>query len=305
MMSDSQRVEAPVVLEELGIRYGRRRVIDSVSLRVEPGQVYALLGRNGEGKSSLVRCLLGWQRPSEGRAQLLGQEAWAGRDAAMNRVGVVQESPEIPRQMKVGEALRFCGALHAVWDEKGVLSRLSKAGVPLEANAGTLSKGQRAQLALALALGHRPELLVLDDPTLGLDAVARRTFYETLVTELADRGVAVLLTTHDLAGVEGVADRVGILRDCRLILDEALETMKHRVRRMRWKGAGPSEGLLKELQVLRREEAPWGGEALVAGYREESLARFGDGEAQAWDVESVALEDAFIALVDGNREVRA
>lgn len=294
---------SPVQLEGLGVRYGRHRVLEGVSLGVAPGQVYALLGRNGAGKSSLVRCLLGWQQPSEGRAALFGEEAWTRRTALMARVGVVQESPAAPPKMSVGEILAFCASLYPRWDGAAVEARVARADISLKEAAGTLSKGQRAQLALALALGHGPELLVLDDPTLGLDAVARRAFFETLVLELADRGVAVLLTTHDLAGVEGVADRVGILAAGHLKLDEDLEALKGRFRRLRWTGQGPSEEALASLKVLRQDHGTFGGEALVGGFDPGTWARVPGSDA--WEVEPVALEDAFIALVDGSKEVRA
>lgn len=292
---------SPLALAGVGIAYGKRRILDDVSFRVEPGQVYALLGRNGTGKSSLVRCMLGMQSPTEGRARLFGEDAWTVRHEAMNRVGVVQESPDAPPRMRVDEVVAFCRKLHERWDNSAVIERLEGAGIALDARFGSLSRGQKSQVSLALALGHRPELLVLDDPTLGLDAVARRAFFESLVGELADHAVAVLLTTHDLAGIEGVADRVGILRDGRLEIDEPMETLKARTRRVRWGALRPKFGNAK---VLREEGSPWGGEAIVLADSEgafEPLVHAGDG---AVEVEPIALEEAFIALVDQTHEVR-
>lgn len=292
---------SPLTLEGVGVIYGKCHILEDVSLRVEPGQVYALLGRNGAGKSSLVRCMLGMQYPTEGHASLFGEDAWTSRRQAMNRVGVVPESPDAPPRMRMDEVVAFCRNLHARWDDSAVAERLKRAGIALDAKFGCLSRGQKSQVSLALALGHGPELLVLDDPTLGLDAVARRGFFESLVGELADRKVAVLLTTHDLEGVEGVADRVGILRNGRLDIDEPMETLKSRLRRIRWGAARPK---LDGMKVLREEQSAWGGEAIVMADSQATFETLMRPIEDGLELESVALEEAFIALVDKNHEVR-
>ncbi len=218
---------APVLaLERVTVRYGRTTALESVSFEVPQGSVFALLGRNGAGKSSAVRCLLGQRRPEAGRALILGKDAWKNRAEALARTGVVPEEPDMPPAMTADALVRFSSRLYARWDGRAVLERLERFGVPRSVPAGRLSKGQRAQLALALALGHSPEVLVLDDPTLGLDALARRDFFGELIGELADRGLTVLLTSHDLAGVERIADRVAVLNRGRIVLDDSLETLK-------------------------------------------------------------------------------
>jgi ABC-type multidrug transport system ATPase subunit len=188
--------------------------------------VYALLGRNGVGKSSLLRCLLGQQRASTGVARLFGRDSWRSRQSLMERVGYVPEEPDAPPELNARELALFCGRLNVRWDQPAVLARLERFQVPLATAFRSLSKGQKGAVMLALALGHDPELLLLDDPTLGLDVVARRAVFGELIGELADRSTTVLLTTHDLAGVEGVADRVGILHGSRLVLDGELEALK-------------------------------------------------------------------------------
>jgi ABC-2 type transport system ATP-binding protein len=216
----------PIAVERLTVRYGRQTALDDVSLRVPRGAVYALLGRNGAGKSSLIRCLLGQQRPQGGRTALHGLDSWRHRPRTMLRTGVVPEEPDAPPGMTVPRIVRFCGRLYPSWDATAVEARLRRFEIPLGVPFGRLSKGQKGLVSLALALGHGPELLILDDPTLGLDVAARKSLYEEVVADLADRGTTVLLTTHDLAGVEGIADRVGILRSGRLVLDDTLEALK-------------------------------------------------------------------------------
>jgi ABC-2 type transport system ATP-binding protein len=212
----------------MSIRYGRTRVIDDVSFAVPAGCVYALLGRNGAGKSSLVRCLVGQQRATAGHAVLFGRDAWRDRAGLMPRVGLVPEEPDAPPELSPARLLALTGRLYARWDEAGTRERLRRFAIPMETPFARLSKGQKGAVQLALALGHAPELLILDDPTLGLDVVARDQVFGEIIGELADRGTTVLVTTHDLAAIEGIADRVGVLCDGRLVLDEPLEAMKER-----------------------------------------------------------------------------
>ena len=287
---------APLRVEDLSVRYGPRTALDAVTFAVVPGSVYALLGLNGAGKSTLVRCLLGQQRPGAGRALLLERDVWRHRAELLGDVGVVSEQPDAPPALSAREIARFCSRVHRRWDGPGFEERLRRFGVPLDLAFGRLSKGQKGQVALSLALAPSPELLVLDDPTLGLDPRARRAVFEELIGELAERGTTVFLTTHELAAVEGIADRVGILRDGRLLVDEDLEALKARFRRLRW--TQPGEGLEKALHAfspVALARRAWGLEVIVSRFDEDAWARCsGPGAAE---VEAIRLEDLFLALV--------
>jgi ABC-2 type transport system ATP-binding protein len=201
-------------------------VLGGVDLRAPRGSVYALLGRNGAGKSSLLRVLLGERPPSGGRVRLLGEDPWVHRAVLMERVGVVPEQPGAPPEMTAAQLAIFCARLHARWDAAAVSKRLARFEVPAHRPFGRLSKGQKGAVMLSLALGHAPELLLLDDPTLGLDVVARDAVFREVIADLADRGTTVFITTHDLRAIEGVADRVAILHEGRLALEGELETLK-------------------------------------------------------------------------------
>jgi ABC-2 type transport system ATP-binding protein len=217
---------ALVETQGLAVRYGRTRVLEDVSLAVPPGCVFALLGRNGSGKSSLLRVLLGERPPSAGRVRLLGEDPWRKRAALMAEVGVVPEEPGAPPEMTARQLSAFCGRLHARWDHAVVSERLSRFEVPDDRPFGRLSKGQKGAVMLSLALGHRPRLLLLDDPTLGLDVVARDAVFREVIGELADRGTTVFVTTHELRAIEGIADQVAILHAGRLVLAGSLEALK-------------------------------------------------------------------------------
>ena len=293
----------PIRLDTLTVRYGRTVACRDVSFSVAPGAVYALLGRNGAGKSSLIRCLLGQQKPTAGHAQLFGEDSWTTRRRAMERIGVVPEEPDAPPAMNARELSEFCRRIYPRWDSAAVASRLERFGVPAATPFGRLSKGQKGEVLLALALGHSPALLVLDDPTLGLDVVARRALSEEIVGELADRGTTVFLTTHDLSGFEGIATRVGILKEGRLVVDEELEALKARFRRIRYANRMTETRTefgneLDAFEALRVQVRGWGIDAIVTNFEEPAFERFRamDGVENA-SAEALSLEEIFVALV--------
>lgn len=302
--SVAQSAAAPALAEARGltIRYGKTTAADDVSFAIEPGAVYALLGRNGAGKSSIVRCLLGEQKPSSGETRLFGRDSWKERARCLARVGVVPEEPDAPPTMTALEIAAFCRSLYPSWDAESVARRLSRFGVPTRVPFGRLSKGQKGQVLLAMALAPRPDLLVLDDPTLGLDVVARRAFWEELVDDLAERGTGVFVTTHDLGSVEGIATRVGILKKGRLVLDEDVETLKSRFRRIRY-GNRITEtrteygNELDAFDAVHVQVRGWGIDAVVSDWAEEKFDRFRrmDGVDGA-ETSAMSLEEIFLAV---------
>ncbi|HET7290945.1 MAG TPA: ABC transporter ATP-binding protein [Vicinamibacteria bacterium] len=295
-MSDEAAV---LSIEGLVVRYGSRTVLDGVSFEVPRGSVFALLGRNGAGKSSLIRCALGQQRAAGGAARLFGRDAWASRAEAMARVGVVPEEPDAPTDMSARELLAFCGPLYPRWDDGAARSRLERSGVPADVPFGRLSKGQKGTVMLALALAPAPELLILDDPTLGLDAVARRALYDELIGDLADRGTTALVATHDLDGIEPIADRVAILHGARLVVNESLDALKGRYRRIRCGGSNGSFSWAP-FSATSAADRDWGREAIVSDFTEERfeafVARSGSSNVE---VGALSLEEVFLCLAGG------
>jgi ABC-2 type transport system ATP-binding protein len=295
--------EAVVKLDGLTIRYGKLTAVEDLSLQVAKGGVYGLLGRNGSGKSSTVRCLLGQQRANAGRARILGFDSWKERRRAMERVGVVPENPDVPLETTADQIERFMARVTPFWRSANYFGRLESFGVPRKSRFSRLSKGQQRQLALALALAGSPRLLVLDDPTLGLDAVARRKLYEELVGELADRGTTVFLTTHDLAGIEGIADQVGVLKEGALLVNEPLEVLKARYCRLIWAATDnvPRQRIengLRHLGVVSTAV----NEAVVEKFSEFGFDRFRqEAPVDVTRIESLSLEEIFILLCGEER----
>jgi ABC-2 type transport system ATP-binding protein len=280
-----------VDIRNLTVRYGRTVAVDNVSIEAGRGMVYALLGRNGAGKSSIIRCLLGQRRADAGEARLFGEDAWSHRANLMQRVGVVSEESDAPPEMTVASLARFCRSLYARWDQGAFESRMRTFGVPMAKRFGALSKGQKRQVSLALALAMSPDLIVLDDPTLGLDVVARKSLFEEVIGELADRGISVFLTTHDLAGVETFADRVGILQRGRLVLDEDVDALKARFRRIRF-AARPAA-----IEPVALRSWGSGAEAIVSDYDDIAYERY---RAAAAEIAPMTLEEIFVAVAGEN-----
>ena len=288
--------DVAIELSDIKVRYGRKVAVDSVTMQIPKGSVYALLGRNGAGKSSLVRCLLGQLRPDHGVARILGEDAWKRRAQLMQRVAVVSEESDAPPEMSVAALSRFCASLYEKWDQESLEARLRTFDIPLNSRFGSLSKGQKKQVSLALALAMSPEVIVLDDPTLGLDVVARKSLFEEVIADLADRGTTMLVTTHDLAGIEMFADRVGILRNGQLVLDEEVEALKSRFRRIRF----PIQpAALETVQLNAAQVKRWGNgsEAVVSNYDDLAYERLrGTAGFGASEVSAMTLEEIFIAV---------
>ena len=284
---------AAISADRVTIRYGRKVAVDDVTLSIERGSVYALLGRNGAGKSSFVRALLGQQLPDSGAIRLFSEDVWRRRDTLMERVGIVPEDADTPPDMRVEDLVRFWSWLYSRWNGTMFNERMRRFAIAPRTRFGDLSKGQKKQVALAMALATSPELLVLDDPTLGLDVVARKSLFEEVISEMADRGITVFITTHDLGGVETIADRIGILKSGRLVLDEELEAMKARFRRVRF-AARPvalANGSLATANVRA-----WGSgtEAVVTNFDDLAMERFGNADVA--EVAPMSLEEIFIAV---------
>jgi len=296
---DMESKPAVVQFDGLTVRYGSMIAVDGLTTAIGPGQVYAFLGRNGAGKTSLVRCLLGIQKPNGGAVKVFGRDVWVHRHELMAKIGVVPEEPDAPPDMTTEQLVRFCSRLYPRWNEASVNERIRRSGAAVKTPFGRLSKGQKRQILLALALAHGPEILILDDPTLGLDVVARKELFEELIADLADRGTTVVITTHDLAGIEGIADRIGILKGGSLVLDEDVETLKSRFRRIRFgtPAAAAVEGNLQNLKAVGLKR--WGGgmEAVVTNFDELAMERFRtSSEVREVEITPMSLEEIFIAV---------
>lgn len=212
------RATPAVSCKELVVRYGRRTAVDRVSFTAERGKVLCILGPNGAGKTSTVECLEGYRRPASGSARVLGMDPVADRRAVVGRIGVMLQRGGVYPMLGPRRALRlFASYYERPEDPEALLDLVRLRGV-----AGTpwrhLSGGEQARLSLALALVGRPDVLLLDEPTAGVDPEGRLGVRE-VIRDLRDRGACVLLTTHELGEAEGLADRVLVLVGGRIVAE--------------------------------------------------------------------------------------
>ena len=219
--------------------FGRTCGVDGVTLAVPRGSVFALLGRNGSGKSTLVRMLLGLLPPTRGSAAVLGDDCRRLSPATRGRVGYVAEGHPLIDRMRVRDLVAFQRHFYPAWDAAAFDAVLGPFGLTARTRAGDLSRGQRAGLSLALVLATRPELLVMDDPALGLDPVARRTLLEAMILVTRDAGHTILFTSHELADVERVADHLAVMDAGVLRVSAPVDAFRDRVVRTAVSFAGP------------------------------------------------------------------
>jgi ABC-2 type transport system ATP-binding protein len=284
--------DAVIETRDLTKDYGGFRALDGLSLAVPRGAVFGLLGRNGAGKTTAIRLLMGLLRPTRGESKVLGGLPGDGDEARMARIGYVSESMEIPPWMTVGEAARFCRGLTPGWDDEYQERLHDSLAIPAEAVVGHLSAGQKRKAGLLLALAPRPELLILDEPASSLDTVVRREFLEQAVELLTDAGTTIFYSSHILSDVERIADHVGILSLGRLLLSSRLDDLLESARRVRVTGAPAGYEPPGTVRSQRLGE-----EMLftVLGWGEEPAAGLPEG-AKAEPM-PIGLEDLFIDLV--------
>ncbi len=212
--------------------YGSKCVVDGLGLQIPRGTVYGFLGRNGAGKSTAIKMLLGMVHPTRGSAAVLGEDAAELSPDTRSRIAYLAEGHPIYRWMTIRDAMRFTRAFYPQWNQTLLDQILEHFELSPRQKIRRLSNGQRAQISLALAVAPDPELLILDDPTIGLDTVVRRDFLESLIQIIQRQGRTILFSSHILADVERVANRIGILVDGVLRVDCPTDHFKQAVRKI-------------------------------------------------------------------------
>ena len=202
---------AAIETEHLDLHYGHRRALNALSLRIPHGGIHAIVGANGAGKSSLFRILLGFQSPTGGRARILGKDSDTLTAADRGRIGFVNEEHSLPAWLRVREVTAMQRRLYPRWDEQRYRSIVGHFHVDPAQRVRELSRGERAGVNLAMALAQQPELLILDEPTLGLDVVARRAFLEAVLRAVDASDCTIVYCSHQMEEIERLADNLIIL----------------------------------------------------------------------------------------------
>jgi len=223
----------PVVeINQVSRRFGAKLALDNVSLTIPTGCVLGLVGENGAGKTTLIKHILGLLRAESGKVSVFGLNPAERCVEVLGRIGYLSEEPDLPGWMRVRELLRYVQAFYPAWDERYAESLREQFAIDPNERVRALSKGQRARVGLIAALAYRPALLVLDEPSSGLDPVVRRDILTAIIRTIADEGRTVLFSSHLLSEVERVSDRIAMLKAGRIVFSGDLTDVKqsyHRV----------------------------------------------------------------------------
>jgi ABC-2 type transport system ATP-binding protein len=304
MKNDALTTAGPVVeIRNLSRRFGSTDALSDVQLQVPRGVVFGLVGANGAGKTTLIRHIMGLLRAELGVVSVFGMDPVSNPSSVLSRIGYMSEVSELPEWMSVHELIRFTRAFYPNWDDSYAESLRKTFELDDTKVVQSLSKGQRARLALLLAVAHRPELLVLDEPSSGLDPLVRRDILRAIIRTISDDGRTVLFSSHLLDEVERVADHVAIIEHGHIIQNDSLDSLKGRFHQavfhfgttrtappradtfFNWQGGG------------RRWSAIFQGEADEA---EKLSAQF---DAEVVELATPSLNEIFVALV-GSRNLR-
>ena len=204
--------EAVIQLNEVTRRFGAKMALDNITLSIERGSVFGLVGENGAGKTTLIRHVLGLLRAQQGSVRAFGLNPVDYPREVLSRIGYLSEDRDLPNWMTVAQLLRYSQAFYSGWDEKFAEDLCSQFELEAKQQIKHLSRGQRARAGLVVALAHRPDLLILDEPSSGLDPIVRRDILSAIIRTVADEGRTVLFSSHLLEEVERVADSVAIIR---------------------------------------------------------------------------------------------
>jgi ABC-2 type transport system ATP-binding protein len=204
--------DAPVIeTDALELRYGRKVALNRLTLSIPRGRIHAIVGANGAGKSSLFSVLLGFTAPTAGSARILGRDCAALTAADRARIGFVNEEHSLPGWLRVDEVVAMQRRQHPNWNESRYREIVGHFNVLPAQRVRELSRGERAGVNLAMALAQQPELLILDEPTLGLDVVAKRAFLETVLSSVDDTGCTIVYCSHQMEEIERLADNLVVL----------------------------------------------------------------------------------------------
>jgi ABC-type multidrug transport system ATPase subunit len=283
-------MEIVLETERLGKRYRSKWALRDCSLELPAGRITALVGPNGAGKSTLLHLAVGLLRPDDGAVRVFGATPY-GNTEILSDIGFVAQDTPLYRDFTAAELVTMGGKLNRRWDGELARSRLAQLGIPPGQPVGKLSGGQRAQVALALALAKRPRLLLLDEPIASLDPLARREFLQSLMGSVAETGTSVLLSSHLLGDLERVCDYLIVLHAARVQLVGTVEDLvaQHRLLIGARHDGGPIAGVAAVVRASHTD-------------RQSTLLVRTDGTVDdpLWTVREVTLEDLILAyLADG------
>jgi ABC-type multidrug transport system ATPase subunit len=285
----------PVDIQNLSRAYGARAALNDISLQVTTGTVFGLVGENGAGKTTLLKHLLGLLRAQQGSVRVFGHDPVTHPVEVLSRIGYVAESRDLPGWMRVSELLRYLEPFYPTWDSQFAQELRRRFELDPESRIKNLSRGQLAKASLLAALAHRPQLLVLDEPSSGLDPIVRRDILEAIIRTVSHEGRTVIFSSHLLDEVERVSDQVAFLHAGRLVLNGPLDELKLRHHRMvlRFQQALERAPLLQGALSVFGRGVEW--TVICDGAREQLHNSVKSLGAEVVSEETPSLDEIFVA----------
>ena len=295
-------MDQPVVdVNGLSRSFAHKKALDGVSFRATAGQVYGLVGSNGAGKTTLLKHLLGLLRATEGSVRVFGLDPVRDPVGVLSRVGYLSEERELPEWMSIDELLRYTQAYHPNWDASYARELLETFALDPAKKIKDLSKGMRAQAGLIAAVAYRPELLILDEPSSGLDAVVRRDILDAIVRAVADDGRTVIFSSHLLDEVERMSDHVTMIQQGRVTLSGALDDVRRDYRRSRVRFTEHFERPPVIDTALAMEGGGRSWSVIHSGSPEQFLKSVRDRGGEVVESRDATLEEIFLARAGRGR----
>ncbi len=286
--------EALVSTSTLSKAVGTKSILRDITVEVSPGSVVGIIGKNGAGKTTLMDILLGFSPATAGTARLFGHDSFTLPAAIKGRIGFVPQRDELVSMLTGRQHLALSAALQKRWNH-ALIERLQAAWeVPLDRIVHRLSGGERQKLSILLALGHEPELLLLDEPMASLDPISRREFLREMIAITGDQSRTVLFSTHIISDLERVADVIWILRNGAIVWAGPLDNLKENVVRLSIHSRQPLPAILPLPTALTQQVTAGRGSAVVTQWSEQEAQRLRLELNADIQVEALSLEDIFV-----------
>ena len=284
-------------IENLTKSFGRRKVLQGLSLSLEKGRVCGLLGKNGEGKTTFLRILMGIIPAGGGRITYAGKPVAFGDAAYKRSIGYIAEDNVFFSRMRIAELLRFNAAFYPNWSASRAEDYLNRFGLSRRDKVRTLSRGMALKLGLAVALSAAPDLLVLDDPTSGLDVPTRHDFLKNVIREITETGTTILFATHMVHEAEKIIDRLAILQAGRLIIETDYEAFKPLMKKVVVQAEPEALDRLAGDGILSKDVQGATASLVVYPWSEETQGRLQSLSRAPLELSAATLEEIFVGLV--------
>jgi ABC-2 type transport system ATP-binding protein len=284
------------VAQSLCKSFDNKAVLDNVSFELDAGDVVGILGKNGAGKTTLLELMLGFTPATSGRVELFGHESYRLPGSAKARVGFVPQQDELINQLSAADQIRVLRSFYPHWDT-GLIDRLVDTWeIDLSQRVGKMSVGQRQKLSILLALGHRPDLLILDEPVASLDPLARRHFLEQIVEVAVGGDRAVVLSSHIISDIERLASKIWIIKDGKLYWRGDFDELKDSVVRLHIRGPGTFPAEIAIPNAITVDIGDGYATAIVHDWNDTLESEIAGLTGARLEVESLTLEDIFLEL---------